>query len=83
MYIRPEADVMEIRKRYSNLYIPSDFFVSSFRWVDAFPPHRSLTLERPCSFYVMHKDVDQIVQFNDTYDPPDADYLFSAKVNYL
>ncbi|XP_075217714.1 cell division cycle and apoptosis regulator protein 1-like isoform X2 [Lycorma delicatula] len=79
----PEADVMEIRRRYNNLYVPSDFFVSSFRWVDAFPPHRSLTLERPCSFYVMHKDVDPVIQNSDTYDPPDADYLFSAKVMLL
>lgn len=79
---RPEADVMEIKKRYNNLYIPSDFFVSSFKWVEVFPPHRPLTLERPCAFHVMHKDVDPVIENNAVLDPPDADYLFSAKVRF-
>lgn len=72
--------MLEIKRRYSNLYIPSDFFVSSFRWVDVFPADRPLTLERPCSFHVMHKDVDAVVENTASHDPPDADYLFSAKV---
>lgn len=79
-FFRSEADVLEIKRRYSNLYIPSDFFLSSFRWVDVFPADRPLTLERPCSFHVMHKDIDSVVENNASHDPPDADYLFSAKV---
>lgn len=62
------------------MYVPSDFFVTSFKWVEVFPPHRSLTLERPCAFHVMHKDVDPVLENDAVIDPPDADYLFSAKV---
>lgn len=80
---RPEADVLEIRRRYNNLYIPSDFFLSSFRWVDVFPPHRGLTLERPCAFHVMNKDIDPVIENTACLDAPDADYMFSAKVDYI
>ncbi|XP_015117706.1 cell division cycle and apoptosis regulator protein 1 isoform X2 [Diachasma alloeum] len=76
----PEADVLEIRRRYQNMYIPSDFFSTNFRWVDAFPPHMPFTLNKPCSFHVMHKDVDGVVENSAVLEPPDADYLFSAKV---
>ncbi|XP_014602061.1 PREDICTED: cell division cycle and apoptosis regulator protein 1-like isoform X1 [Polistes canadensis] len=76
----PEADVLEIRRRYQNMYIPSDFFSTNFRWVDAFPPHMPFTLNKPCSFHVMHKDVDPCTENAAVLEPTDADYLFSAKV---
>lgn len=76
----PDADVLELRRRYSNMYVPSDFFLSNFRWVDAFPPNTPFTMDRPCSFHVMHRDTDQVTENNAQLDPPDADYLFSAKV---
>ncbi|XP_043273869.1 cell division cycle and apoptosis regulator protein 1-like isoform X2 [Venturia canescens] len=76
----PEADVLEVRRRYQNMYIPSDFFSTNFRWVDAFPPHMPFTLNKPCSFHVMHKDVDPFIENTAVLEPPDADYLFSAKV---
>ncbi|KAK0097267.1 hypothetical protein PV326_002719 [Microctonus aethiopoides] len=76
----PEADVLEVRRRYQNMYIPSDFFSTNFRWVDAFPPHMPFTLNKPCTFHVMHKDVDPCIENNAILEPPDADYLFSAKV---
>ncbi|XP_043679159.1 cell division cycle and apoptosis regulator protein 1-like isoform X1 [Vespula pensylvanica] len=76
----PEADVLEVRRRYQNMYIPSDFFSTNFRWVDAFPPHMPFTLNKPCSFHVMHKDVDSCIENTAVLEPSDADYLFSAKV---
>ncbi|XP_044575760.1 cell division cycle and apoptosis regulator protein 1-like isoform X2 [Cotesia glomerata] len=76
----PEADVLEVRRRYQNMYIPSDFFSTNFRWVDAFPPHMPFTLNKPCTFHVMHKDVEPCVENTAVLEPPDADYLFSAKV---
>lgn len=76
----PEADVLEIRRRYQNMYIPSDFFSTNFRWVDAFPPHMPFALNKPCSFHVMHKDVDPCSENTAVLEPSDADYLFSAKV---
>ena len=78
---RPEADVLELRRRYSNMYIPSDFFSTNFRWVDAFPPHSPFTLDQPCSFHVMNKEVDAVLENTAVLEPPDADYLFSAKVS--
>ncbi|XP_076643256.1 cell division cycle and apoptosis regulator protein 1 isoform X2 [Halictus rubicundus] len=77
---RPEADVLEIRRRYQNMYIPSDFFSTNFRWVDAFPPHMPFALNKPCSFHVMHKDVDPCTENTAVLEPSDADYIFSAKV---
>ncbi|XP_023244872.1 cell division cycle and apoptosis regulator protein 1 isoform X2 [Copidosoma floridanum] len=76
----PEADVLEIKRRYQNMYVPSDFFCTNFRWVDAFPPHMPFTLNKPCSFHVMHKEVDSCHENTAVLEPPDADYLFSAKV---
>lgn len=73
--------MLEIRRRYTNLYIPSDFFTSSFRWIDAFPPDKPFTLNKPCLFHIMNKDVDPVVEtHNNNAEPTDADYLFSAKV---
>uniref|UniRef100_T1HC97 SAP domain-containing protein n=1 Tax=Rhodnius prolixus TaxID=13249 RepID=T1HC97_RHOPR len=75
-----EADVIELRKRYSNLYIPSDFFLSKLCWTDTFPITKPLSLDLPCNFHVMHKDVDPLEEINADYEPSDADYLYSAKV---
>jgi len=38
------------------------------------------TLNKPCSFHVMHKDVDPCNENTAVLEPSDADYLFSAKV---
>ncbi|CAH1283996.1 unnamed protein product [Diabrotica balteata] len=73
------GDVLEIKRRYKNMYIPSDFFFTSIKWVDSFPADKPFAINKPCSFHVMHKDVDPIIE-NRSSDPPDADYLFSAKV---
>lgn len=82
MYVfRSNADVLEVRRRYGNLYIPSDFFNSNFRWLDAFPADKPFTLNKPCAFHIMNKDVDGVAENDAVLEPPDADYLFSAKVN--
>lgn len=77
---RSGADVLEIRRRYSNLYVPSDFFTASFQWVNAFPADKPFALNKPCSFHVMNKEVDPIIDNDAILEPPDADYIFSAKV---
>ncbi|KAL3278362.1 hypothetical protein HHI36_013691 [Cryptolaemus montrouzieri] len=74
------ADVLELRRRYGNMYIPSDFFYSSFEWVNAFPPNKPFSLSKPCFFHIMNKEVEPIVENEAILEPPDADYLFSAKV---
>lgn len=75
-----EADVVEVKKRYPNMYIPSDFFLSLFQWTETFPIGKPISLDYPCAFHVMHKDVDNIVENNAVLEPPDADYLYCAKV---
>ena len=35
------------------------------------------------SFHVFHKDVGPVTENTTVLEPPDADYLFSAKVSYL
>lgn len=72
---------MEARRRYQNLYIPSDFVVSDNKWNEVFPMHKPLSLERPCSFQIM-KDVNSIDESVEktVLDPSDADYTWSAKV---
>lgn len=80
-FFRPKGDVLEVRRRYNNLYIPSDFFYTSIRWVDAFPPDKPFTLNKPCSFHIMSKEIDAATDNNAILEPPDADYIFSAKVS--
>ncbi|XP_034993691.2 cell division cycle and apoptosis regulator protein 1 isoform X2 [Zootoca vivipara] len=74
------CDMMELRRRYQNLYIPSDFFDAQFTWVDAFPMSRPFQLGNYCNFYVMHREVDPLDKNTSVLDPPDADHLYSAKV---
>ncbi|XP_008576699.1 PREDICTED: cell division cycle and apoptosis regulator protein 1 [Galeopterus variegatus] len=76
----PSCDMMELRRRYQNLYIPSDFFDAQFTWVDAFPLSRPFQLGNYCNFYVMHREVDSLEKNVAILDPPDADHLYSAKV---
>ncbi|KYO42474.1 cell division cycle and apoptosis regulator protein 1 [Alligator mississippiensis] len=74
------CDMMELRRRYQNLYIPSDFFDAQFTWVDAFPMSRPFQLGNYCNFYVMHREVESLDKNTAVLDPPDADHLYSAKV---
>lgn len=75
------VDILELRRRYLTMYIPSDFFTSEVRWTEAFPPNEPFSIKNPCSFHVMHKEVEPLVPIapNDL-EPSDADYLYSAKV---
>ncbi|XP_035205018.1 cell division cycle and apoptosis regulator protein 1-like isoform X2 [Stegodyphus dumicola] len=74
------GNVMELRKRYSNLYIPSDFCAANFLWQEAFPPHRPFTLDHQCTFHILGKDVEPLVENDAVLEPSDADYSYSAKV---
>ncbi|XP_018427511.1 PREDICTED: cell division cycle and apoptosis regulator protein 1 [Nanorana parkeri] len=79
----PGCDMMELRRRYQNLYIPSDFFDGQFTWVDAFPISRHFQLGSYSNFYVMHKEVDPLDKNTAVLDPPDVDHTYSAKVMLL
>lgn len=85
LFYRNEANVIILKSRYSNLYIPSDFFQANFTWTSAFPLFRPFQLGTDCTFHVMPKDTEPIT-LNDaesntpTSEPTDADHLYSAKV---
>nr|XP_033796665.1 cell division cycle and apoptosis regulator protein 1 isoform X3 [Geotrypetes seraphini] len=79
----PCCDMMELRRRYQNLYIPSDFFDAQFTWVDAFPMSRPFQLGNYCNFYIMHREVEPLEANTAVLDPPDADHKYSAKVMLL
>ena len=72
--------MMELRRRYQSLYIPSDFFGAVFTWVDAFPLQRPFQFGNYCNFHIMHKEVDPLVKNTAVLDPPDANHTYSAKV---
>uniref|UniRef100_UPI00358FABF8 cell division cycle and apoptosis regulator protein 1 isoform X2 n=1 Tax=Myxine glutinosa TaxID=7769 RepID=UPI00358FABF8 len=74
------CDVLKLRRRYQNLYVPSDFFDTNFSWVDVFPLSRPFRLGNACSFHVMHKDVEPLQAVDATLEPSDANHLYSAKV---
>ncbi|XP_042867874.1 cell division cycle and apoptosis regulator protein 1-like isoform X1 [Penaeus japonicus] len=75
-----EANVLELKKRYSNLYIPSDVFLARPLWSDTFPAHRSFQFPRPVSFHIMNKEVEPVLENDAIYDAPDANHSFAAKV---
>ena len=79
-HIRKEASVVTLKPRYTNMYIPSDFFTADFPWTDSFPLLRPFQLGKPWTFHVMHRDVERRSQSTASIEPPDADHLFSAKV---
>jgi len=74
--------VLDISKRYSNMYIPSDFFHLSLDWATGFSLHSRLRLGAATKFHICHRDVDPLEPFPETVDPPDADYRYSAKVSW-
>lgn len=76
----PIADIVEIKKRYQNLYVPSDFFSSGVKWTEAFPANAPYSINKTCTFHVMNKEVAPLSAIDAVLDPPDADYLYSAKV---
>lgn len=78
--VRKEANLMTLRSRYNNMYIPSDFFNASFLWTDVFPAHRPFTLGNSCDFHIFPKSVTPPTKLDSILDPLDADYRFNVKV---
>lgn len=77
---RNGANVIVLKSRYSNLYIPSDFFVSRFLWTETFTPTSPFPLGHSCAFHVMEKGVDPPRKADAVLEPDDVNHLFSAKV---
>lgn len=65
------------------MYVPSDFFRTSLKWQDTFSPHQTMEFSKNVQFHVLSKEVDRVIDFPDDLEPPDADYLFCAKVGLI
>merc|ERR1719239_97656 len=83
----PRSSVMELKKRYHNLYIPSDFFNAHHSWNEAFPTEAPFKVQYATSFNTFSKDlVDPPSGLGPSrwqFDPPDCDYTWVAKVMLL
>uniref|UniRef100_A0A915JT59 DBC1/CARP1 catalytically inactive NUDIX hydrolase domain-containing protein n=1 Tax=Romanomermis culicivorax TaxID=13658 RepID=A0A915JT59_ROMCU len=75
-----ELSIFEMRKRYDNLHIASDFFQVKFDWPESVCKASGFSFERQISFHITHKDVDDIQPTPEAViDPPDANSKYSAK----
>lgn len=80
----PKSNVIELKKRYNSLYIPSDFFTANHSWNEAFPVDSPFHVSAPSSFTIFNKEhVDPVYHNKFQYDPEDADYSYVAKVMLL
>lgn len=79
-----KADLWELKQRYQNMYIPSDFFHSDIRWPEVFTPDNPFVLRQPCAFQLMHKEIEPppevCGQDKCLLEPADADHSFAARV---
>ena len=77
----PESGVHELKKRYSNMYVPSDFFLADHSWMKSFPVHDGFKMQYASTFHIFNKDLVESPLLSDAvYDPTDADHTFNAKV---
>lgn len=67
------------------MYVPSDFFMADHAWMRSFPIHRPYRVQCASSYHVFSKELAAPPRGlgGAVYDPPDADYTYSAKVMLL
>jgi hypothetical protein len=76
-----ESSVYELKKRYSNMYVPSDYFMANHSWMKSFPIHDGFKIQYASTFHIFNKDLVESPLLSDAvYDPSDANHTFSAKV---
>ncbi|CAB3238909.1 unnamed protein product [Arctia plantaginis] len=75
-----KMDVPGVSQRYTNLYVPSDFFSAQVTWGETFPPQAPFSINNPCAYHIMSKELENPNTNDAVLEPPDADYRFSAKV---
>lgn len=64
------------------MYVPSDFFRTTPKWQETFPSDRPMIFPRMAQFHILSKEVDPLIDYSDSLESPDADYLFSSKVSF-
>uniref|UniRef100_A0A158R6B6 SAP domain-containing protein n=1 Tax=Syphacia muris TaxID=451379 RepID=A0A158R6B6_9BILA len=79
-----KQSVVQLRRRYPSLYIPSDFTEAVIEWPVTTPIVTPLSLSiTPITFNVLHKEVDCPDKKLPPVFAPDADSRYSAKVILL
>jgi hypothetical protein len=51
----PESGVFDLKKRYNNMYVPSDFFMADHSWMKSFPVHDGFKIQYASTFHVFNK----------------------------
>ena len=75
------SNVYDLKKRYSNMYVPSDFFMADHSWMKSFPVHDAFKIQYASTFHIFNKDqVESPLLSDAVYDPMDADHRYNAKV---
>nr|CDQ02382.1 BMA-LST-3, isoform f [Brugia malayi] len=73
--------VMQLRKRYPLLYIPSDFSDINIEWPKTTPIENPISISTaPITYHILHKDIDCPSENLHALNPPDADCRFSVKI---
>lgn len=76
-----------LHKRYSSLYIPSDFVRADFNWPQSFNLEEPITFSpNGVDFHTLSKDIDYPLAEGETFpeeNPSDADSRFIVKVLLL
>ncbi len=76
--------VMQLRRRYTNLYIPGDFFDVRPAWIASIPLDQPIRMHSPVAFHILDKIIDRPSRVdNAILDAPDADSRWQAKVVLL
>ncbi|CAG7720935.1 unnamed protein product [Allacma fusca] len=92
-----DVSVMELKRRYRNLYIPSDFILARCCWQETFPLHHPMELSPACPIHIFRRHTEKIelaeVSFklkSKEYDstpvmlnPPDENESLKVKVVLL
>jgi len=79
---------MELKKRYTNLYVPSDFFHAEHSWNEAYPIHEPFKVQYATTFHMFSKEgveppAPSLGPARWQFDPADSDYTWVAKVMLL
>ena len=53
----PESSVYELKKRYNNMYVPSDFFMADHSWMTSFPVHDGFKIQYASTFHIFNKEL--------------------------
>jgi len=84
----PTSNVMELKKRYTNLYVPSDFFNAQHSWNAAYPIQDPFKVQYATTFHIFPKEgveppSPSLGPSRWQFDPTDSDYTWVAKVMLL